>query len=205
MFYFLFFINFYIYTADIQSVFGKNNEAKEDRTSNVGIFGSKKEPIKEEETNTSGIFSKSSNKTKIKEQKKTMRAVLNTESAFKWPIKEESSISSKYGWRNNKKFHDGIDITAKEGTVILASRSGKVIYSDDKIAGYGNMIVIKHLGNFFSVYAHNDKNIVSVEKFVQQGEEIAIIGNTGRSTGTHLHFEIRKGKFSVNPLKYVKN
>lgn len=204
MLYFLFFINLYIYSADIQSVFGNKQDAEDEQTESVGIFGSKKEFVKEE-AKSKAIFSGSVNKTKSKESQKSIKRVLSTNSAFLWPIKEDSKISSEYGWRSDKRFHDGIDITAEDGTSIVASRAGKVIYSGTKIGGYGNMIVLKHAGNFYSVYAHNDKNIAAVGKYVQQGEEIAIIGNTGRSTGTHLHFEIRKGKFSVNPLKYVKN
>ncbi len=120
-----------------------------------------------------------------------------------WPIKGGSrNISSSYGKRGAR-FHDGVDIRAKKGTSILAAEDGKVIYSNDSIAGYGNMIIIKHIGKVSSVYSHNDVNLVRRGQIVEKGQIIGKVGRTGRATGDHLHFEVRNGKTPVNPVKYL--
>jgi murein DD-endopeptidase MepM/ murein hydrolase activator NlpD len=120
---------------------------------------------------------------------------------FLWPV-EKGTLTSFYGWRSSSRFHDGIDIGAPSGTKIFAVKSGKVMYSDHKISGYGNMIVVKHNGNIFSVYAHNKVNKVSRGDTVSKGDVIGLVGNSGKSHGPHLHFEIRKGKYSTDPMKY---
>jgi len=220
MFYLIFF-NLILYTADINSVFG-NKPDKPDGAEKkiINIFGNKKNKLDkpdgaEKKTEKSGslfsneifkrkeIDNKNNNIFSSKEEKASLNKTFSN--SFIWPIKEEFKISSNYGWRSNKRFHDGIDLTARPGTHILASRSGKVIYSDNRIGGYGNMVIINHFDKMYTVYAHNEKNIAKFGDLVKQGEPIAVIGSTGRSTGIHLHFEIRKGKYSVNPLKYLKN
>jgi len=121
---------------------------------------------------------------------------------FLWPV-DGGKISSFYGWRSSTRFHDGIDIMGPSGTKIFASKSGQVIYSNNKIRGYGNMIVIRHNQGFHTVYSHNKVNKVNKGDIVSQGDVIALLGNTGHSSGPHLHFEIRKGKYSKDPLKYL--
>jgi len=78
-----------------------------------------------------------------------------------------------------------------------------VIYSDDGISGYGNLIIIQHEGGFHSVYGHNARNRVDVDEVVSKKQVIAEVGNTGRSSGYHLHFEIRKNQRAVDPMKYL--
>ncbi len=119
---------------------------------------------------------------------------------FVWPV--VGTITSGFGRRNGRP-HDGIDISAPEGTPIRAAADGRVVYSGDELKGYGNLIVIKHTGNFFTVYAHNQVNLVKEGDFVKQGDIIGRVGQTGRITGPHLHFEIRRGKIPVNPLLYL--
>ena len=119
-----------------------------------------------------------------------------------WPV-AGGKINSFYGWRTGKRFHDGIDIMAPSGTKVFASKSGEVIYSSNRIRGYGNMIVIRHNAGYSSVYSHNKINLVKKGDVVRQGDVIAQVGSTGHSSGPHLHFEIRKGKYSVDPLKYL--
>ena len=121
---------------------------------------------------------------------------------FLWPV-DGGHVSSFFGWRNSSRFHDGIDIMAPKGTKIFASKSGQVIYSDKRIKGYGNMIVIRHNGGLHTVYAHNDVNKVKKGSIVSQGDVIALVGSTGHASGPHLHFEVRKGKYSKDPLKYL--
>lgn len=116
-----------------------------------------------------------------------------------WPVK--GVITSKFGNRWGKK-HSGIDISCPQGTPVVAAAAGTVLFSGEK-SGYGLTIIIKHPDNSFTIYAHNSKNLVSEQKQVKQGEKIALSGQTGRSTGPHLHFEIRKGSEPVDPLEIL--
>ena len=121
---------------------------------------------------------------------------------FLWPVPHFYRVSSTFGPRGHK-HHDGIDIPAPKGTPIVAVDSGMVIYSDNGIRGYGNMIVLAHGDDVFTVYAHNKKNQVDKGDRVKKGEIIGLVGNTGRSTGPHLHFEIRVKNKVRNPAQYL--
>lgn len=119
---------------------------------------------------------------------------------FIWPV--DGRLISEFGMRNGEQ-HKGIDIKAEEGTPVKAADSGKVIYSGDGLNGYGNLIIIKHEGTYFTVYAHNRKNLASEGSLVEKGDVIAEVGETGKATTPHLHFEIRKNKVSVDPNFYL--
>ncbi len=121
---------------------------------------------------------------------------------FAWPVPKFYKVSSHFGPRG-RKHHDGIDIPAPKRTPIVAADSGVVMYSDDGIRGYGNMIVIAHRDDIFTVYAHNRTNHVDKGDKVKKGDIIAEVGNTGRSTGPHLHFEIRVKNIVRNPAQYL--
>lgn len=123
---------------------------------------------------------------------------------FAWPVPNFYKVSSHFGPRG-RKHHDGIDIPAPRGTPIVAVDDGLVIYSDNGIRGYGNMIVVAHGDDMFTVYAHNQKNKVDKGDKVKKGEVIALLGNTGRSTGPHLHFEIRLKNKVRNPAQYLSS
>jgi hypothetical protein len=120
---------------------------------------------------------------------------------FMWPVPASKRVSSPYGKRWGK-FHHGIDIAAKSGRHILATKTGKVVYSGNGLKGYGNLTIISHGKKLFSVYAHARKNFTKKGQKVYKGQVIAQVGNTGRSTGPHLHFEIRKGKKTIDPLTF---
>ena len=120
---------------------------------------------------------------------------------FIWPVKE-GQVSSFFG-RRKRDFHEGLDIRSNRGTAIYAARAGKVIYSHKRIRGYGNMIVIKHDAEMATVYAHNKKNIVRVGDVVAQGQLIGYVGATGKATGPHLHFEVRRQQLPEDPLVYL--
>jgi len=119
--------------------------------------------------------------------------------AFLWPV--SGSLNSGFGPRGSS-FHDGVDIAAPEGTPIRAVEHGEVIYSD-QLRGYGNMVIIRHSGGIVSVYAHNQANLVRNGQQVARGEIIARVGSTGRVTGPHLHFEIRKNNLAQDPMVYL--
>jgi LysM repeat protein len=121
---------------------------------------------------------------------------------YMWPVPKVRKISSGFGHRWGKK-HEGIDIPAPIGTPVIAVKEGVIKYSDQKIRGYGKMIVIEHPGKVFSVYAHLNKLMVRAGDKVKKGQMIAHTGNTGRSTGPHLHFEIRIKNQARDPAKFV--
>lgn len=121
---------------------------------------------------------------------------------FAWPVPSHRKISSNFGRRWGRR-HEGIDIPAPKGTPIVASAAGRVKYSGNKVRGYGNMVVIEHPGKVFSIYAHNSQNIVKTGAQVKRGQMIARVGSTGRSTGNHLHFEIRFRNQARDPARYI--
>lgn len=116
-----------------------------------------------------------------------------------WPV--SGLINSSFGPRGAS-FHDGVDIAAEEGTSIAAVERGEVVYSD-QLRGYGNIVIIRHAGGVASVYAHNQVNLVREGQQVGRGEVIAKVGSTGRTTGPHLHFEVRKNNAAQDPLRYL--
>jgi len=116
-----------------------------------------------------------------------------------WPV--QGAINSGFGARGAS-VHDGIDIAAPEGTPIHSVERGEVIYSD-QLRGYGNIVIIRHAGGLVSVYAHNQINLVREGNRVERGDVIAKVGSTGRVTGPHLHFEIRKNNTAQDPLRYL--
>lgn len=122
-------------------------------------------------------------------------------SDYLWPVKK-GRISSGFGPRGGRT-HKGLDIAAKTGTTVFAARRGKVIYSNNKQRGYGNLVIIQHPGGHVTVYAHNQRNLVDEGKTVRQGAAIAKVGSTGRSSGPHLHFEVRVGGKARNPLDFL--
>ena len=126
--------------------------------------------------------------------------------SYRWPIM--GRINSPFGWRRHpitrrQDFHTGIDIKASRGAVIRCARDGRVAYAG-WMGGYGKVAVIEHPGGQSTLYAHCSTLLLKQGAAVKQGENIARVGTTGRSTGPHLHFEVRNGNSPVNPLKYLK-
>ena len=111
------------------------------------------------------------------------------------------AVYSGYGWRWGR-MHYGIDLSCSTGTPIYASDGGTVTFSGWN-GNYGYCIKIDHGGGYTTLYAHNSANYVSVGEKVYQGQHIAAVGNTGRSTGPHCHFEIKLHGVNVNPSNYV--
>ncbi len=118
---------------------------------------------------------------------------------FAWPVK--GGLISPFGIRNGRR-HDGIDLKGDIGDPIKAASGGKVVFSG-QMRGYGNIIIVRHKDNFFTVYAHNSKNLAKKDETVKAGAVIAKVGRTGRATGPHLHFEVRRGQNARNPLFFL--
>ncbi|MEL7085524.1 MAG: M23 family metallopeptidase [Cyanobacteria bacterium P01_A01_bin.3] len=122
--------------------------------------------------------------------------MLPTEDVMIWPT--NGRLTSGYGWRRGR-IHAGIDIVGPVGTPVVAAMSGRVIYSG-WYYGYGYMVDIEHANGTVTRYAHASRLHVSVGEQVRQGQLIMAMGSTGRSTGPHLHFEVRQNGYAINPL-----
>lgn len=116
-------------------------------------------------------------------------------------------ISSLYGYRTDpmtgkRELHEGVDFAGKPGTPITAVAAGIVTWSGPRY-GYGNLVEISHGNGYITRYAHNEKNLVTVGEKIEKGEVIAVMGSSGRSTGTHVHFEVLRNGKHVDPKKYI--
>jgi len=120
--------------------------------------------------------------------------------SFIWPVR--GRISSPFGSRGDG-YHYGLDIACPQGSSIRAARSGRVVASSWQ-GSYGRVVVIDHGNGIETLYAHASELLVRVGQWVNQGEIIARVGSTGRSTGPHLHFEIRIDGIRVNPARYLR-
>lgn len=128
-----------------------------------------------------------------------------------WPAPGYSKITCEYGWRfNGTDFHTGIDISGSgiHGAKVVAANTGTVIFTkqcpyNGYSYGYGTYAIVDHGGGITTLYAHMSSLAVNVGDVVVMGQQIGNVGNTGWSTGAHLHFEVRKDGKSVNPLPYV--
>jgi len=126
-------------------------------------------------------------------------------SLFIWPIAGKQS--SGFGWRNDpftklRSFHAGLDLSVPSGTPVKASSDGKVSATGYN-AVYGNFVIISHGGDYQTMYAHLSRILVKNGASVTQGSYIAMSGNSGRSTGAHLHFAVYKNKRAINPLEVL--
>ena len=122
---------------------------------------------------------------------------------FLWPV--QGTITSEFGYRyifGETNFHRGLDIAAPEGTAINAAADGTVTFAGYK-GSYGYLVIITHDNGTQTYYGHNSSLLVSAGQKVYKGQQIAKAGSTGRSTGTHCHFEVRVNGTSVNPLSYL--
>ena len=130
-----------------------------------------------------------------------------TGGAMKWPLPSSTRITSQFGNRKDpitgkNAYHSGIDIGAPKGNSIIAAADGKVILAGWN-GGYGNCVIIDHGNGITTLYGHASSLLVSKGQTVKAGTVIAKVGSTGRSTGNHLHFEVRKNGSPVDPMKYV--
>jgi len=127
-------------------------------------------------------------------------------SRFIWPLRGE--VVSTFGPRvhpvlGNRHHHDGIDIDVPEGTTVHAAAGGEVYYYGEQ-PGYGNVLILEHTDGYYTMYGHLlDALVTTARRYVEIGQEIALSGNTGISSGPHLHFEIRHGEFPIDPLRYL--
>ena len=117
-------------------------------------------------------------------------------------------LSSRYGKRidpfsGKKAWHEGVDFAGKAGSNIVAVASGVVSWSGER-NGYGKMVEVAHGDGVITRYAHNQENLVKVGDMVRRGDVLALMGNSGRSTGPHVHFEVHKNGRPVDPASYLR-
>jgi len=125
----------------------------------------------------------------------------STSGSFIWPA--QGTFTSGYGWRWGR-MHKGIDVANNVGTPVVAAQDGQVSFAGWDDGGYGYLVKITHADGTITVYGHNSLILVSQGQMVKQGQPISQMGSTGRSTGPHLHFEIRPaGQGAMNPLNFL--
>lgn len=133
----------------------------------------------------------------------TARSIGDTPSIY--PV--QGKLTSDFGYRRNPfggagQFHPGQDIAAPTGTPIIAPADGEIIFSGRK-GGYGNFVEIDHGNGIITRYAHMSRIDVTEKQQIKRGEEIGAVGSTGRSTGPHLHYEVKVGTEKVDPMSYL--
>ncbi|MCT4621074.1 MAG: peptidoglycan DD-metalloendopeptidase family protein [Marinisporobacter sp.] len=126
-----------------------------------------------------------------------------------WPLPQYKKITSTFGKKkhpklNKVRMHTGIDIAAPRGKEIVAAAEGKVIKAGE-LGAYGKTIIIDHGNGVATFYGHCSELLVKEDAAIKKGDKIAKVGSTGKSTGPHLHFEVRKDGNAVDPLEYVEN
>lgn len=180
----------------------RSAQKKSVRAARVSPVSKVKGPaLQSRKTPKTPVARKSSGSKSSKSSKKTIISTkLSSVStaAFTWPLKGE--IITRFN--KSRKIY-GIDIAAKRGTKVKAARSGKVLYSGSRIPGFGNTVIIEHIGGLATVYGHNDRNLVRMDQYVRQGAVIATVGHSGETEQDMLHFEIRRNAKAVDPLKYL--
>jgi len=119
---------------------------------------------------------------------------------LEWPVK--GMLYAKFG-KKGKEVHDGIDLAAPLGTWVKAAAAGKVLYAGEQ-KGYGNIVIIEHSAGVVTLYAHNHELRTQTGATVAAGAVIATVGQSGRTSGPHLHFELRVNGIPVDPLPYLK-
>ena len=124
--------------------------------------------------------------------------------------KELKRIASGFGYRidpvyKTPRMHTGLDFTAETGTPVYATGDGIIEIAGSQGDGYGNKVLIKHGYGYETLYAHNSKILVHVGEKVKRGQTIALVGNTGKSTGPHCHYEVWKNGTKIDPINYFFN
>ncbi|MHA1597529.1 MAG: peptidoglycan DD-metalloendopeptidase family protein [Alphaproteobacteria bacterium] len=124
-----------------------------------------------------------------------------TGKGFAWPVR--GKVLSSFGAKQNGLQNDGINIQAAVGASVKAAENGVVAYAGNELRGFGNLLLIKHSGGWITAYAHNRELLVKRGEKIKKGQAIARVGSSGGVKTPQLHFELRKGKRAVDPLKHL--
>lgn len=120
---------------------------------------------------------------------------------FQWPV--AGRVALGFGRQEGGSHNDGINIAAPRGSRVVAAENGIVAYAGNELRGFGNLLLIKHADGFMTAYAHNERLLVVRGQKVFKGQAIASVGSSGSVATPQLHFEIRKGRSAVDPLRYL--
>jgi len=167
---------------------GGGNQASRGHASSGKV---RSEDIKSGDANAGGAGKKSA----------SMRRLSQVTAKWRWPL-ADVRVTSDFGVRGGN-HHEGVDLKASSGTPVFASGPGTVLYAGNRISGYGNMVIIGHDQDLSTVYAHNSRLYVKKGQSIKAGARIALSGNSGKSSGPHLHFEVRSGVVALDPLKVM--
>jgi murein DD-endopeptidase MepM/ murein hydrolase activator NlpD len=137
----------------------------------------------------------------LEEKGLTRTSISTPADHFIWPIDNVRRVTSVLGLRWGH-FHPGLDIPAMKGTPIRAVLEGRVSFVGVR-GNYGNLLIVEHRNGFETRYGHNSVNLVRAGDFVKKGQIIAYVGSTGRSTGCHVHFEVRSNAIPLDPLDFL--
>jgi LysM repeat protein len=132
----------------------------------------------------------------------TIWLCLNEEESNDFSIPVKGVVTSHYGYRSGR-YHNGIDLALKIGDTVYAAFSGKIRYAKYNDGGFGNLVIIRHNNGLETFYAHLSKHLVVPNQDVKSGDPIGLGGNTGRSFGPHLHFEVRFYDGPINPEEII--
>ena len=122
-----------------------------------------------------------------------------TKGTLDWPLR--GVLYARFGKKGNER-HDGIDLSAPVGTPVKTAAPGQVLYAGEQ-RGYGNIVIVEHAGGLVTLYAHNRDLRVKSGQRVRRGQVIATVGESGRTSGPQLHFEVRKDTLPVDPLRFL--
>lgn len=129
----------------------------------------------------------------------TVPAETSREISFIWPV--EGRVIGDFGPKGGGRYNDGINIAAPAGTRVRAAESGIVAYTGNELRGFGNMLLLKHANSWITFYAHNQELLVKRGEQVRRGQVIARVGSSGNVDQPQLHFQMRKGKRPIDPLR----
>jgi murein DD-endopeptidase MepM/ murein hydrolase activator NlpD len=135
------------------------------------------------------------------DQPMPLPAVTGGAPAFRWPL--PGRIISGFGPKAGGRFNDGVNLKASPGEPVRAAGDGVVAYAGDAIAGFGQLVLVKHAGGWVSAYGHNEALLVARGARVKAGEVIARAGQTGAVAEPQLHFELRRGRAPVDPARLI--
>jgi murein DD-endopeptidase MepM/ murein hydrolase activator NlpD len=119
--------------------------------------------------------------------------------ALEWPLR--GVLYARFG-RKGKEPHDGVDLAAPAGSPVKTAGPGTVLFAGEQRA-YGLIVIVEHPGDLITLYAHNRDLRVKTGQVVRPGQVVATVGDSGRTSGPHLHFEVRKGGLPVDPLDFL--
>ncbi|MCE9520948.1 MAG: LysM peptidoglycan-binding domain-containing M23 family metallopeptidase [Alphaproteobacteria bacterium] len=154
-------------------------------------------PPDEPEVDADAAYSPKKAATKVSDRETLGR----TPGKFIWPVR--GKVLSGFGRRGTGVHNDGINIAAEPGSPVKAADGGVVVYAGNELAGYGNLLLLRHPSGYVTAYAHNKKLLVERGDAVKQGQTVATVGSTGDVDRPQLHFEIRKGDRAVDPNLYL--